>query len=383
MANPIIWPGSSSFTTGSTPFGFYDSDLQFQVDADKVANFCARRLGYPIVDIELQDINFYTSFEEAITTYGNQVYAYKIRQDYLNIEGAPTNTNLNSSLITPNLGTTIRISEQYGSEAGVGGNVDWKKGYVDLVTGQQEYDLNEWAASESISSGDLEIKKIFYEAPPAIVKYFDPYASTGAGMMNFMDSFGWGSYSPAINFMLMPLNFDFQKLQAIELNDQIRKSNYSFEIHNNKIKIFPIPLRPGRLYFQYILKSERMSTNTSSPSGSNVITNVSNAPYTNPIYADINSIGRSWIFEYTLASAKEILGYIRGKYSTIPIPGDSVTLNSGDLIQSAKSDKDALILKLKEYLEGTSRDKLMERRDKESEYNQKELNRVPAPIYIG
>ena len=313
MANIPIWPGSSSFATGSTPFGFYDTDADFQTDADKVANFCALRLGYPLTEVELQDKNFYTAFEEAITTYGNEVYAYLVRQNYLSLEGASTGSNLNNAIVSPNLGTVIKISEQYGTEAGTGGTTDWHTGSLSLVSGKQDYDLEVWASESGIASGDLELKRVFYESPPAIVKYFDPYAGTGTGMMNFMDSFGWGNYSPAVNFLLMPLNFDLQKIQAIELNDQIRKSNFSFEVQNNKLRIFPIPTQEMSLYFQYLLKSERVA-NSIDLSASGSVSNVSNVPYTNPVYAEINSIGRSWIFEYTLALAKEMLGYVRGKY---------------------------------------------------------------------
>ena len=259
MANIPIYPGSSSFFPGNTPFGFYDNDYQFQVDADKVTTFCARRLGYPLVEVELQDLNFYTAFEEAITTYGNEIYAYKIRQDYLSLEGASTGSVFNNTLITPNFANIIRLSDQYGAEAGTGGNYDWKSGSITLEVNVQDYDLNQWAISNSIADKDIEIKRIFYQAPPAIVKYFDPYAGTGTGMMNFLDTFGWGNYSPAINFTLMPLNFDIQKIQAIELNDQIRKSNYSFELINNKLRIFPIPQITGSLFFQYSTKSSRLS----------------------------------------------------------------------------------------------------------------------------
>ena len=116
MANIPIWPGTSTFTSGSTPFGFYDADADFILDADKVAKFCAQRLGYPIVDIELQDIQFYTAFEEAVTTYGNELYAYKIRQDYLSLEGASSTTNLNTAIVTPNLANVIKIAEQQVQE---------------------------------------------------------------------------------------------------------------------------------------------------------------------------------------------------------------------------------------------------------------------------
>ena len=384
MANIPIYPGSSSFFPGDTPFGFYDNDYQFQTDADKVTTFCARRLGYPIENIELQDINFYAAFEEAVTTYGNQVYAYKVRQDYLSMEGASTGSNLNNTVIQPNFAGIVRLSHQYGEEAGVGGTVTWYTGSLRTTANQQNYDMTAWAnASASLDPGDtIEVKRVFYEAPPAIVRYFDPYAGTGTGMMNLLDTFGWGNYSPAINFLLMPINYDLQKIQAIEFNDQIRKSQYSFELVNNRLRIFPIPtVDNGKLHFEYIKNSERNSV--VAPGTAGKISNVSNVPYTNPTYAQINTIGRQWIFEYTLALVKEVLGYVRGKYSQIPIPGDAVTLNSGDLLSAATAEKTALILKLDTYLGETSREKLLERRSLEADYKQKELNLVPQPIFIG
>jgi len=396
MANIPIYPGSSSFSTGSTPFGFYDSDLAFQTDADRFTTFAARRLGFPIVDVELQDKNFYAAFEEAVTIYGNEVYAYKVRQDYLSLEGATIssdipNVNGSSSLafsaITPNMGVIIKLSEQYGTEAGTGGNVDWHTGSIALTASQQDYDLGKWAVDElGVSGSDLEIKRVFYESPPAIVKFFDPYVGTGEGVMNLMDSFGWGNYSPAINFVLMPINYDLQVIQQIELNDQIRRSNYSFEIQNNKLRLFPIPTANSlgemdRLYFQYLLKSERLANSINGDSGS--ISNVSNVPYANPIYTEINSVGRSWIFEYALALCKEMLGYVRGKYTTVPIPGADVTMNQQDLLSSATADKTALIDRLRAYLDETSREKLLERRSLETDYRKKELAEVPFPIYIG
>ena len=172
MANAAIWPGSSSFFPGDTPFGFYDYDYQFQTDADKVADFCAKRLGYPLVDVELQAINFYTAFEEAVTTYGNEIYAWKVRQDYLSMEGATTGSNLNHTVIQPNFSGIVRLSRQYGEEAGVGGTVPYYTGSVNTVANEQLYDLNAWAqASASLATGDtIEIKRVFYEAPPAIVR---------------------------------------------------------------------------------------------------------------------------------------------------------------------------------------------------------------------
>ena len=385
MAVIPIYPGSSSFFPGDTPFGFYDNQIDFQTDADKVVTYVARRLGYPIMDVELQDLNFYAAFEDAVTTYGNELYAYKVRENYLSIEGSPTASNLNHELITPNFASVVRYSEQYGEEAGTGGTTTWYSGSIPLENGVQDYDLKTWA-SESLGLGDtdsIEIKRIFFESDPAIVKFFDPYAGTGTGMMNMMDTFGWGNYSPAINFMLMPISFDLQKIQAIELNDQIRKSQFSFELINNNLRIFPIPQKTGTLWFQYIKLSDRNNPISTLPSGSYNVTNVSNVNYTNPNYNQINSIGRSWIFDYTLAVCKEVLGYIRGKYTTVPIPGAEATLNQSDLLSAATAEKDALVTRLREYFDETSRDKLLERKAAEAESLQKIEASVPYPIYIG
>lgn len=384
MPNTPIWPGSSSFFPGETPFGFYDNDIDFQCDADKVAVFCSRRLGYPLADVELQDINFYTAFEEAITTYGNEVYAFKASENYLSIEGSATGSNLNYKLTQPNLGAEIRIAESYGVEAGVGGNVEYRTGSIEMTKGTQLYDLQDFANSISESKNNIEIKKVFYEARPAIVRFFDPYAGIGTSDFgSFMDQFGFGGLSPGINFMMMPINYDIAKLQAIEFNDTIRKSNYSFELVNNKIRIFPIPLKDERLFFHYILKSDRNNPVVSGSMGEGVVTDISTVPYVNPTYKYINSIGRQWIFEYTLALAKEMLGYIRGKYTTIPIPGAETTLNHADLITAASSEKIALIERLRGYLDETSRTKLLEKKASEAEFLQKDLNKVPYTIYIG
>mgnify|MGYP003632603999 CR=1 FL=1 len=379
--NIPIWTGTSTFAIGQTPFGFYDNQLDFQTDSDKVSDFCARRLGYPLADVELQSGSFYTAFEEAITIYGNELYAYKVRENYLSLQGASSNTIPNGQLITPNLASIVRISEQYGAEAGVGGNVTWYSGSLSLKNGKQSYNMNEWAANyANLAANDsIEIKRIFYEAPPAITRYFDPYAGTGTGMIDLMDSFGWGAYSPAINFLMMPLNYDLAVMQAIEMNDMIRRSNYSFELVNNNLKVFPIP-KGGSLWFEYIKKSER---NNPYSNGTDLITDVSEVPFQNPNYNNINSIGRQWIFEMTLAISKEILGYIRGKYSTIPIPDSDVTLNQQDLLSSATADKTALIERLRAYFDETSRDKLLERRSLEGDYLEKELNKVPRVIFIG
>jgi hypothetical protein len=202
-------------------------------------------------------------------------------------------------------------------------------------------------------------------------------------MMGMLDSFGWGSYSPAINFMLMPINYDLQKIQAIEFNDQIRKSQYTFELVNNQLKLFPIPVVHYReLWFQYILESDRNKP-YAERNGQELITNASNVPYENPTYSKINSIGRSWIFEYALALSKEMLGYVRGKYQTVPIPGSEITLNQSDLITAATSERTSLIERLRTYFDTTSRKTLLANKAEEATSQRNILGDVPMTIFIG
>lgn len=381
MANTPIWNGQSSFSPGDTPFGFYDNDSAFNAEADRVADFCARRLGYPLMEVELQSTSFYACFEEAVTTYGNEVFQYKIRENYLSMEGAFTGSSFNNQLIEPSLSRMIQISKAYGTEAGVGGSVTKHSGSVDLVTNQQNYDLDLWAQEQGIS-GSIEIRRVFYQTPPAILRYFDPYAGTGTGIQSLMDAFNFGSFSPGINFLLMPASYDILKVQAIEFNDQIRRSAYSFELVNNKLKVFPVPKKDGKLFFEYY-KLQDKNTPIIDSAATGVITNVGEVPYKNPVYAQINSVGRQWIYRYTLALAKEVLGYIRGKYNSLPIPGSETTLNHSDLLADARTEKEALLTQLREMLDQTSRSAQLERRRNENEHLQDSLKSIPLTIYVG
>lgn len=554
--NPVFTPG-----VGMTSFGWYDSDAAFQADAPRVCRFIASRLGYPVMDVELQSGSMFTCFEEAVTTYGNQVYAYKVRENYLSLEGSSTAVDANNMVVEPTLQRIVEIAKNYGTEADVGGNVPLQVDMLDIKAGVQEYDLDLWARNHGIVGG-IEIRRIFYEAPPAILRYFDPYAGTGTGVQSLMDAFDFGSYSPGINFLLMPVSFDILKVQAIEFNDQVRRSAYSFRINNNKLTLFPIPYKDGKLRIEYYKLSDKRKLNanagvynttaikvvnfsaslepgqtsatvtiehdlnspdvkaqfylkgdtnddqtnymfipaSSEPANNNewkisvihdvpqgfavftyptlsttldgttftsgsygvnfkvtipegeqtytqkfihnlntkevavqvyedkdnrsvmlpaqisivseyevditfsrdieghvlflatagestldsgVITNVSEVPYQNPTYSKINSIGRMWIFRYTLALCKEVLAYIRGKYTNLPIPDSGTTLNQADLLSDARTEKEALLKELDDLLGTTSRNQQLELKAAETEHLRQIMVGVPMGVWVG
>ena len=212
MSKIPIWPGSSSFFPGETSFGFYDNEVSFQTDTELVADWCAKRLGYPLVDIELQAVNFFTCFEEAINEYGAQLYNFQIINNFKTLEGNTTGSNFNNKLITPNMGGTINVSNQYGNETdGGGGDYRLISGNLNVVAGQAKYDLLTHVSSSLSGSEEVYIKRIYHNSPAAINRYFDPYAGTGTGIQSLMQTFGFGNYSPGVNFMLMPVYFDVLK----------------------------------------------------------------------------------------------------------------------------------------------------------------------------
>ena len=524
-----VYYGNVSYLTpvkGNTPYEYYTNDPEFVRDAQSTCRFVAQRLGagLGLAQFNISDITVYAAFEEAVTTYGNLVYQYKIRDNYINMEGSKTlpfsnNTTtyvnsidigsevtwsaantaswamidyapaysqsiadgeiyvisssikdyiapdtrhiksftlapqyvdhvygvtldlsqyvynqfnkiggpivsgsitsgsnwiyffttspqiasgsatfgtgsiptvyiqnnldpaLNDRLISNNLTTTLRIVEDYGAEAGVGNGYDILKGKLLMTASVQDYDLNAWAAqSASLEPGDsIEIRRVFFEQEPAIARYFDPYAGTGTGIQSLLETFGFGQFSPGINFLLMPVFFDVMKVQAIEFNDQIRKAAYSFDLVNNQLRIFPIPDRDHNLFFEYVKKSEK--NNVVTDNRENVITDVMNVPYRNPIYMNINTVGRMWIAKYCLALCREVEAHTRIQYSSMVIQGVG-PLNGAELIQDARAEKEALITELKEMLNEVSRKSQLERKQIETNFLRDNLTQIPLPIYI-
>jgi hypothetical protein len=292
------------------------------------------------------------------------------------------NPALNNKLLSNNLTTiTSRVAEDYAAEANVGGYYNVKTGSLDMSAGQQNYDLNEWAATNlDLADGDsIEIRRIFYQQSPAIARYFDPYAGTGTGVQSLLESFGFGQFSPGINFLLMPIYFDVQKIQAIELNDQIRKADFSFDLRDNQLTIFPIPHEDRKLRFEYITMSDK--NQIVRDTRKNVVTDVMNVPYRNPIYSNINTVGRTWIYKYTLALCREIEAHIRIQYSNLNIQGVG-PLQGSELITDARTEKENLLTELKEMLNEVSRKGQLERKQQEAQFTRDTLSNIPLNIYI-
>ena len=388
MANPSIYDGTPTFYTGSTPFGYYDLDPQFATDAPKVANYCARKLGYPVMDVELQDLNLFACFEEAVSVYSEELYQSKIKDNYLGLEGAPTGSQLNNTVVVPSLNSIVTIADNYGAQIGIGGTIEYYSGSLHLTASIQVYDMQKWAVDNGHISGSdrIVIQEVSYKGNPAVNQYYDPFIGGSINYQGATENFGWSSYSPGLNFTLFPVYWDIQRIQEIEMSNTVRRSWFSFEITNNKLTILPKPESDDmRIWIKYSKKSDFSDPTKNSPYGNNqsLVSNPSNVPYGTITYLQINQPGKQWIFEYTLALASELLGLIRGKYTQVPAPGSEVTLNGADLISKGQAQQQALRERLRQDFEDMSRRAQLERKQSENQSISSTLSEVPMMVYLG
>jgi hypothetical protein len=392
MANPTIYDGSPGPISGSTPFGFYDNDTDYQNDGPKVANYCARKLGYPVLDVELNDLNIYACFEEAVSVYAEELYQLKIKDNYLTLEGQPTSSLLNNTVVSPNLTNLINISETYGQPAGVGGFVSWKSGSVQLTASVQNYDLYEWAVNtQGMAPTDrLVVQRVMYQAPPALYQYgYGSYYPQLGGVGAWPGSWGgagFGGFGGANAATYYPVFWTIQRIQEAEMQNTVNLPAWTFELIGTNLRVFPIPTGAGgRISLQYAFQSDLMSLTENSPYGDNqgLVANASMAPYGLITYSDLNQPAKQWTKEYTAALTSELLGLVRGKYTVVNIPGAETTLNFADLIARGQAMQKELREKLRMDLEDMSRQKQLERKESENNSLESTLTNIPLMVYVG
>ena len=381
---------SGSFTSGQTPYGTYDADSTFQSDIQSVTKWVAKRLGFPVLQLEIPSGSIYACFEESINEYSQHINNYNIKNwmweqygEKSRISGSLSTGSFDP--VVPTQGPSVTLSEKYGSLVNMGGNVDLKKGFITISASKQDYDLQDVWASVSESSKRIEVQRVFNHMPSSITRFYDPYAGT-FDQRQLLDSFGFGNVSPGISFILKPISYDLARANMIETSDLVRKSAYSFEIHNNNLRIFPRPTTNDsgeKIWFEYYVKDDIRNTNHISASMQGGVSDPSNVPYKFITYSSINAPGRQWIRKFTAALSKELLGIIRSKYSALPIPDAEVTLDGEGLKAEGREEKTQLLEELKEFLESVSLTEKLKAEAEESNAQREVLAKAPLQIYIG
>ena len=385
--------------SGPTPYGTYDNDSSFVSESVDVCKWTARRLGHPVMQLEFNSGSIWACFEEAVSEYSLHINNYNMKnwlwESYGSdnkLSGSGWSSDGTSSLMGTgsinvthgHMGTTYYLSNQYGEAVNVGGDITMHTGSITLTGSKQVYNLETDSNITGSHTGKrLEIQRVFNQAPASITRFYDPFAGSFE-QRQMLDAFGMGNVSPAVSYILRPISYDIARSQAIETNDLIRKSAYSFELINNDLRIFPSPVSDDdgdKVYFHYFVRDDMTATTRSTTT--NRVSDPSNVPYKFITYEEINAAGRQWIRKYALALAKELLGMIRSKYASVPIPGGEVTMDGEALKAEGREDKTTLMEELKEFLESVSLTEKARAEQEQAEANSAVLARAPLGIYIG
>lgn len=386
--------GTSTDGAGSTthyPLGLYvntSSDLfdsNFITGAADQVSYAFKKLGGDILDIELKVGNIYASYEEATLEYSYIVNVHQSKNILHSSLGATTGTfdhdgqrtdslsgsNVETKYPKFKLGYSKQVMDQVSTEVGIGGTQAIYSASFELVEDQQDYDLQAIIYSASIDGSDagaefsgsvdknrVNIRRVYYKTPHAMWRFYGYY-----GGMNAVGNMStYGMYADDSTFEVIP---PWQnKLQAMAYEDAIytRNSHYSYEIKNNKLRVYPPPtsMSPEKMWIEFTTYEEVWEDQEDRRSGVEGVNNMSTLPLANIPYKNINSIGKQWIRRFALSLAKETLGQVRSKFGQIPIPGNNVSLNGDKLISEAREEQKTLREELQKVLDEMTYEKITE-----------------------
>jgi len=431
---PTLTPASTTSairlpSTGSVhnvalvvPFGIYTGSADFLSGASDQVAYTYKKLGGDVVDIELSSSNVYAAYEESVLEYSYIVNVHQAKNVLGNVLGDTTGTfdhrgmlkagPLSSSLATGSIvndehvhsvaGVSLkyprfefsyenRYANAASAEVGIGGYKNEYSASFDTTNNKQDYDLQTIISSSALTSSyphfdkvgnkKIKITQVYYKTPQAMWRFYGYYGglNTVGNLQNY------GQWADDSQFQIIPVWQN--KLQAHSFEDAIytRNSHYSYEIKNNKIRIYPqtTSVGPRKMWVRFTVEEDAWSEEEDRNVGADGVNNMNTIPFGNLPYESINSIGKQWIRRFALSLTKEMLGQVRGKFGTIPIPGESVTLNGSDLITQAKEEQDKLREELKTVLDELTYAKLAERDGEIADSVKKSHASIPLSVYVG
>jgi len=407
----VILPSSSlpsDAASATFPFSVYTSDQYFLSGAADQVAYTYNKLGGDVLDIELTKEQVFSAYQEAVLEYSYLLNIHQAKNSLSDYLGATTGSfdeegqiqsgddldgkDISLKLPKPRFLYARRVGRGYTAEAGFDGETPIYSASFDISNGKQDYDLQQIISSSATDGkfgstnpvGDkrVNITRVFYKTPHAMWRFFGYY-----GGLNVVGNLAmYGQYTDDSTFQLIPVWQN--KAQAMAFEDAIytRNSQYSYEIKNNKLRIFPQPPSdyPKKMWVEFFVDSSTpWEDDSGAESGLEGINNINTLPFENIPYQKINSIGKQWIRRFTLALCKEILGNLRSKFATIPIPGASVTLNGAGLLSQAAAEQEKLREELKTIFDELTYAKLSAKDAELGEAINKIQQKMPHLIYTG
>ena len=403
----IVLPvtGTAGNVSTSLPFGVYAADNNFINGAVDQVSFTYKMLGGDVLDIELTEQNVYAAYEAAVLEYSYHINLHQAKNVLGDVLGnstasfdqdgeVVTGESIETILPSFDIGYAKQIALKSSEEANVGGHLTHYSASITLEQGKQDYDLQTIIHQQSQTTGSafyglvdgkrLSIRKVYYKSPRAMWRFYGYYGGINtAGNLST-----YGMYADDSTFEIIPAWQN--KLQAMSYEDSIytRISHYSYDLRNNILRLFPYPeAEIKNLWVEFVIPGDASDVekagNTVVNSNKNGINNMNTIPFANIPYENINSVGKQWIRRYALAVSKEILGQVRSKFSSVPIPGENVQLNGTALVNEGKEEQKSLKEELKTMLAEMTYDKLLETTAGMTENSNKIIGKVPLNIFMG
>tara|TARA_R100000315_G_C5220568_1_gene132516 strand:- start:113 stop:1381 length:1269 start_codon:yes stop_codon:yes gene_type:complete len=409
-ANILPVTGAAANVASTLPFAIYVNSSAFLSGAADQVAYTYKKLGGDVLDIELAEGSVYSAYEEAVLEYSYLVNLHQSKNSLSSLLGGTTGSFDQDGQIVSgsalsgsdialkyprfDYGYVRRVSEGLATEAGFGGLTPIYSASIDRVRDQQDYDLQTLISSSAatdttvpyygkVQDKRIIIRKVFFKTPRAMWRFYGYYG--GFSVVGNLRTYG--QYADDSTFEIVPTWQN--KLQAMAYEDALhtRVSHYSYEIHDNMLRIFPTPATtsPEKFWVQFTIDGEYevWEETGRGKEGVEGVNNLNTLPFENIPYENINAIGKQWIRRFALALTKEILGQVRGKFSTVPIPGESVTLNASELLSQARTEMDQLREELTTILGETTYDKLAEIDSSLQDTTKKVLENIPAGIFVG
>jgi hypothetical protein len=403
-ANVLSVTGSTVNVAATLPFGIYASSAAFLSGASDQVAYTYKKLGGDVLDIELAEGNVYSAYEEAVLEYSYLINLHQSKNSLSSLLGATTasfdqdgqilaghalsGSQVELSYPRFDYGFAKRVSQRIATDTGVGGLLPIYSASFDSVTNQQDYDLQEIISGSAEFSGSVGgrriiVRKVFFKTPRAMWRFYGYYG--GFSVVGNMRTYG--QYADDSTFEIVPTWQN--KLQAMAYEDALytRVSHYSYQLQDNMLRLFPKPEQtsPEKFWIQFTIDNqyEPWEDTGRGTEGVDGINNMNTLPFENLPYANINSMGKQWIRRFALALTKEMLGQIRGKFSVVPIPGESVTMNAAELLSQARTEQDNLRLELKTLLDETTYDKLATLDSTLQDSTKRVMENVPTGIFVG
>jgi len=387
----------------SLAIGFYTGSAAFLAGAKSQVAFTYKRLGGDVLDIEITAGNVYNHYEEAVLEYSYIVNLHQARNSLGSSLGGTTGSfNHKGEELTGNdtalkypkfkFDYAFRVADRFSTEALVGGTETLFSASFDMVADQQDYDLQNIVENLSAAEGEpfsgqvgnkrIKIRQVYYVSPRQMWRFYGYY-----GGLNVVGDFhNYGQYADDSTFQVIPAWQN--KLQAVAFEDHLytRTSHYSYELVNNKLRLYPTPdsVSPEKFWFRFTIEDNNAFASGSFDSGVLGVNNMNTLPFENIPFEKINSMGQQWVRRFSLALSKETLGQIRGKFGgNVPIPGDNISLNSSDLLSQAATEQSALREELNKQLDEMLYSRIAEVDKVMTDNTDAIVGKTPLKIFVG